>query len=252
MAQELAPLYAGPLAWLRGRTLLADEAPDTTLAASDVFTPDGLDRMIELHAPNYPPGDARALLSIWSKYYLAAAIYTPVAALVMLGRALPVTLDDIGVVPGATGEVWQLVLPHTGDTAPEADAASRFLPLIDANLGPAIERMAAHSGLAPRVFWSNAGHYFDHLAQTLITMPGVPPAAYDVARMLQLRHLADGRRNPLFRPLQDMTDAQGARRRMRRLCCVRFRLPGVDYCDNCPLLLHACPATTSGGANHPR
>lgn len=235
MIEELAPLYTGPLAWLQGRTLLTADAPADTVAACDVFTPAGLDRMIDLHAVNYPPGDRRAVLSLWSKYYLAAAIYTPVAAHLMLGRVLPTPLDQIGLVLAGTGEVQQLVLPHAGEPAPEADASERFLPLIDNNLAPAIEAMAAHNGLSPRVYWSNAGHYFHHLAQTLAEMPGAPPAARDAADMMQLRRLADGRRNPLFQPVQSRPGASGRRRMMRRLCCVRFRLDGLGYCENCPV-----------------
>ncbi len=237
MIAALAPLYTGPLEWLRGRAILAGDAPAQTGAARDGFTPAGLDRMIRLHAPNYAPGDERAVLSIWSKYYLAAAIYTPVAAQLILGRALPTALDQIGLVLADTGEVEKLVLPHAGESAPPADASARFLALIDNNLGPAIDAMAAHNGLSPRVYWSNAGHYFHHLTSTLTAMPNPPTAVHETTRMMTLRRLADGRRNPLFRPIQPMTDSHGAHHMMRRVCCVRFQLDGLGYCGNCPLEL---------------
>src|SRR5699024_11022933 len=144
MIRELSALYTGPLAWLRGHALLAADAPADVVGARDVFTPAGLERMIDLHATNYPPGDRRAVLSIWSKYYLAAVIYTPVAAMLMNGRALPVALDEIGLVLGESGEVRQLVVPHAGEAAPEIGTAARFLPRIDANPGPAIATMAGH------------------------------------------------------------------------------------------------------------
>src|SRR5699024_9673498 len=108
---------------------------------------------------------------------LATMVYTPFAAELLLGRRLPIELDRISLVLAETGEVEQLVVPHAGaphvgkphagEFVPKADAAERFLPLIDANLGPAINIMATYSGLAPRVYWSNAGHYVDHLASTL-------------------------------------------------------------------------------------
>ncbi|HDZ38600.1 MAG TPA: hypothetical protein ENH62_09990 [Marinobacter sp.] len=47
----------------------------------------------------------------------------------------------------------------------------------------------------------------------------------------------DGRRNPLFQPVNYLiaTTGEGHDRR-RRLCCIRYLIPELDYCSNCPLI----------------
>lgn len=240
MIASLSPLFAGPLEALGNKLLQADEAPDHTVPAADVFTAAGLDRVIARHGKQYAHGDARAVLSQWSKYYLSAAVVVPVAANLILGRELPLGLDRLGLVLSPTGEVEQLVLPHDGSAVAAAAASSRFLPLIHEVLAPAIGIMAAHASLSPRVFWSNAGHYFDHLAQTLAPTPGLPDAVNEASRLMHLRYLADGHRNPLFRPTHDVVDAAGARHRLRRVCCIRYRLERLDYCSTCPLPVARC------------
>jgi ferric iron reductase protein FhuF len=56
---------------------------------------------------------------------------------------------------------------------------------------------------------------------------------------------ADGGPNPLCPVLARRENGCGPG---RRVCCLRFRLPGVDACGDCPRARSAagCPARTAG------
>ncbi|HET7371053.1 MAG TPA: siderophore-iron reductase FhuF [Gammaproteobacteria bacterium] len=239
MIASLAPLFTGPFAGLEDRLLSAEAAPPDTVTAAELFTTAGLDAVLARGAALYPAGDRRALLSLWSRYYFGAVIYLPVAANLVLGRALPLALDDLGVVLAETGEVTQLVLAHDGEPVRQRRAPERFAALLDDNLAPAIAAMAPHVRLSPRVLWSNAGHYFHYLSEALASMPGLPEDVHQLAGFMRQRHLPDGRRNPLFEPVREVADAEGLPHMLRRLCCIQFRLEGLGYCDNCPLIIRA-------------
>ena len=106
---------------------------------------------------------------------------------------------------------------------------------MDATLTPAIAAMAAHTGIAPRALWSNVGHYYAYLIDQLQGLPSPPLAVAEGTRLMALGNFADGTRNPLYRPIRQVADAAGEARCVRRVCCVRYRLPEVGYCGNCPL-----------------
>lgn len=236
MIDSLASLYTGPFAGLENQLVSAEAAPANVTRAADLFTPVGLDAALGRFAVHYPGGDTRAVTSLWSRYYLAAAVYVPLAANLVLERELPLGLGELGVALGNHAEPAQLVLAHDGEPVRNRAEPARFDFLVEDNLAPAIAVMAAHSGLSPRVLWSNAGHYFYYLAATLEATPGWSANASEAFRFMRRRHLPDGRRNPLFEPVRQTRDSAGECRMLRRMCCIQFRLERLGYCDNCPLL----------------
>lgn len=174
-------------------------------------------------------------MSQWSKYFLSQAIYVPVAANLLLDRQLPLALDQLGLLLDEQSLVTTLVVPNEGERVSGTDGESRLRPLMDATLAPAIASMAAHTGIAPRALWSNVGHYYAYLIDRLRELPSPPAAVDEGARLMTLRHFDDGARNPLYRPIRQVIDAAGEARCVRRVCCVRYRLPELGYCGNCPL-----------------
>lgn len=246
MLPTLTPLSRGPLAPLLERVLLPHQASAEVVPARTLFTPAGLDKVLARHGAAYvqanrrPPErrspDRRAVMSQWSKYFLSQAIYVPVAANLLLDRRLPLNLETLGVALDAEGLVTELVIPDEGEgIGGAADGESRLRPLFDALLSPTIAAMAAHTGIAPRALWSNAGHYYAYLIGQLEALPDRPAGVAEGARLMTLRVFGDGARNPLHRPIREVVDAAGEPRRVRRVCCVRYRLPELGYCGNCPL-----------------
>nr|WP_297457651.1 siderophore-iron reductase FhuF [uncultured Halomonas sp.] len=245
MLPTLTALFQGPLADFGGRLLLPHQVSATPIPARQLFAAEGLEAVLERQIATYvdpaagargcQPPDRRALMSQWSKYFLSQAIYVPVAANLLLDRQLPVALEELGVTLDAQGLVERLVVADEGRQVAGRDSESRLRPLMDGLLSPAIAAMAAHTGIAPRALWSNAGHYYAYLIDQLQGLPNPPAAVAEGARLMALGHFADGARNPLYRPIRHVIDGAGESRCVRRVCCVRYRLPELGYCGNCPL-----------------
>ncbi|MEC9484182.1 MAG: siderophore-iron reductase FhuF [Halomonas sp.] len=242
MLPSLAALFQGPFSAFHDRVLLPSQARGEVVPAHRLFTPDGLDEVLDRYAveymtPVYRRPDRRALMSQWSKYFLAQAVYVPVAANLLLDRRLPMAFDTLEVQLDELGLVERLVVPHEGEdiAAARGDTEARLRPLLDDLLDPAIDAMTMHTGIGCKALWSNVGHYYDYLIGQLQALPVPPAAVDDGARLMTLRHFGDGRRNPLYQQIRHVESDTGEIQRLRKVCCVRYKLSGVDYCGNCPL-----------------
>ncbi|TDX23335.1 ferric iron reductase protein FhuF [Modicisalibacter xianhensis] len=242
MLPSLSALFQGPLAVFHDRVLLTPQAQGDVVPVQHLFTPRGLDDVLDRYAgafttPVYRRPDRRALVSQWSKYFLAQVVYVPVAANLLLDRRLPVAFDTLGVQLDELGLVERLVIPHEGEhiSVPKGDVEARLRPLMEGLLWPVIVSMTAHTGIGSKALWSNVGHYYAYLIGLLQDLPAPPPSVDDGARLMGLSCFADGERNPLYRPVRHVENADGQVESLRRVCCIRYKLPGLDYCGNCPL-----------------
>ena len=234
MIASLAPLFSGPLAdYGENLQLASDQQP--AIAGSQLFQPDYFAEFIGELAARHGSDDFMALTSIWSKWYFCF-IAPAVAASLLLQRELPIALSDVGVTLSAAGKPLGLHLPHEGSVLPPCTPFARFDALIERHLKPVIEVMASVSKASPRLFWSNAGNLFE-FATTQIELHRL--ATFDCAApartVLESRLRPDGRRNPLFAPVYYKDVGANEPQRLRRICCIRYRLPGIGYCSSCPL-----------------
>lgn len=176
--------------------------------------------------------DLKATASLWSKWHFSAVIAATLAAHCLLNRQLPAALDHVAVYPSAEGYTQRLHFAHPGVPIAADSPFEQFSPLFDAHLAPVISALATLSGVSPRVFWSNAGTYFEYFTQRFATHPDVQSQRLsDASAILHYPQRPGGQRNPLYQPL-----CQGKNGcRQRRLCCLRYRIPTLGYCANCPI-----------------
>jgi ferric iron reductase protein FhuF len=179
--------------------------------------------------------DRLAVASIWSKYLFSLFSIPTLAANLLLERALPVRPEQLRIEPGERGEMARLWLRDGGQALASRAPAIRFATLFDELCAPLIEALAELSGLSAKVFWSNLGHYVEYVGQTCSRHPRFPDAGAPLLRYLDSRILPDGRRNPLHQPVRYLDLGGEAPARVRRLCCVKYRLPGESLCGGCPL-----------------
>lgn len=236
MNQALSPLYIGPLAGLSLPRVSTTPGPDA-VPARRLLDPTYLASLLERFGARYGHGDRRAVASLWSKWHFSALAAHGLAANLLLERDLPLGLDELHLQQSPEGQTTGLVLRHAGRPLAALDPHSRFATLLDGHLTPLVEALAAASGASPKVFWSNAGNYVEHFAGAL---GDHPMAAADVGEPAQAlmasRHLPDGRRNPLYRPVRYVEpSAPDAPARIRRLCCLRYLIDELGVCANCPL-----------------
>lgn len=233
---SLATCYTGSLANFKP-PLIGGTPPLQAFKAARWRNASWLQKDLARFAEQYPGGDQRAIISIWSKWHFSALTVPALAANLLLNRDLPVGLDNVQVIfneKGATSRLW---LPHEGTALTTQEPFERFASLIEQHWAPLIEQLAEISGAAQRVFWSNAGGYLDYYANALAEHPLVNETALDAAKaLLATRTLPNGKRNPLFQPVRYFTP-KGSKevKRVRKLCCLRYLLDEFDTCGTCPL-----------------
>ena len=235
-ARTLAQCYIGPFA-AADPPVMTTPPPSEAIPAAVLLDPHALGQLLERFGKGYAEQDIRGIATQWSKWYFAAVLVPALLADLLLGRELPLALEELFLLPTDEGRVERLCLRHEGRSLSTASDERRFMALLDANLAPLIEALAALSGASPRVFWSNAGNVFENILNQLEQHPGIDSGATAPGRhLLERARLADGRRNPLHRPVRYVTQPGGATRRIRRLCCIRYLIPELGYCGNCPLI----------------
>ncbi len=235
MIASLAPLFCGPLADYSEKLQLAD-GREQVLAGARLFQPKHFGEFIGALAERHATSDLLALTSLWSKWYFSTFLAPTLAASLLLQRSLPIALDGIGVVLSAQDRPLALHLPDDGSPLAPCAPFERFRQLIEAHLEPAIAVFAEVSRASPRLFWSNAGNTFEFVTSRITLHPLANARSTAPAEaVLGSRLRPDGRRNPLFAPVHYRDVGTDEPQRLRRICCMRYRLPGIGYCSSCPL-----------------
>jgi ferric iron reductase protein FhuF len=206
---------------------------EQAIEISALFAPDNLHKILEADAARYPePACRRAAASVWSKHLAAAMLAAPALVALTGGQAIHISaLVCSGVRPEA------LVLRPPASLA--AAANPQVLGIFVAGIvTAAIDRLAAVTGLSPRVFWSNAANIIAYLTERWSKIPGAQCRAARLRAALLDGPLLPGtdRPNPLrghigYTACDVPGWETGARR--RRICCLRDRL-GQPLCFSCP------------------
>jgi len=209
-----------------------DALPLATLADGSRL-PDALAAM----SREYPGAPHRAQVSQWAKHYFRLLL-PPAIAAALLGLQLPLSLDRVGLRLDEHGLPGELEFDHLGLPSPHASLAERYQPLLWQHLAPLIDRLAEHGKLSRRVLWNSAGNLIEHLLLHFID-EGHPEAQAHADWLFGSRRLADGAVNPLWQPVRyvdSFLPPVPSPVRLRRLCCLRYELPGEVCCATCPLL----------------
>lgn len=213
---------AFPPAYARfGRTLCAPRPDAMPLTA--LFQPAALTELAGRYVGSFAPGsDRRAVLSMWSQYYLLALIPAAVAAALALRLDLPVTAVGMGVVLAPGGLPECLCLPHAGCGSQQDCPVRRLAPLLHGHLRPLAEALDG-AGLPARVVWSNAGHV---LVWSLGVVGGPEAERQAVRAAITAPDWAAAGGNPFAAAVRGAALT-------RRVCCLRDRL-GMATCSTCP------------------
>ena len=94
--------------------------------------------------------------------------------------------------------------------------------------------------VTPRVLWSNAGNLLDYLLDTYRALPCAADPVRDAGWLFGATCFAC-EPNPLRMPVRDAVPRSALLPtpfRARRVCCLRYEIPGeTQLCGSCPLLL---------------
>ena len=240
MIDVLAPLFRGEFEAYRDVLVLADD-PRPGMPLDLLLAPAAFGDVLGGFAQRYNGDDRRALASLWAKHYIVKLLPPVMGATLLLRWRLPLSLHDTAVVldEGHLPQAFRLSGKGEPFAADISDPFELFSGLLDDHLQPLFQALSSQVKLSPKVLWSNAGNYFENLLN-LMARAGMPAERLAAGHvLLQTRIRPDGSRNPLFQPVQylPVTDEQGqpTMRRERKVCCVRYLLPELELCGNCPL-----------------
>lgn len=199
--------------------------------------PDGVISALAKFAHGWTHPEPRAVATQFSKYWFRAVI-PPVLVCAAADRAAPtVAPGHLCLDTDASGIPYLLAAddPAIGQAA--ADGGAVLECLFAQHLDPVVALLAARSGLAPRVFWSNAANvvawYLDNLRTPPTTAAG---AARLSARWSDAeRHPRFAGTNPLYMPHAAPAGGDGPTARRRRICCARYLSDDCGLCETCPL-----------------
>ena len=233
MISSLAQRLPEALAWYGDKLVLPGEHPNA-IPGADLLGHGAADRLMERFAGAHPGGDRRALVSMWTQWHFGMLIIPTTAAILLLDRDLPVALDEVGLVPHEHGRTAALVVAHEG--RPCGANGTRYSRLFDGHVAPLIAHFAGHFSVSPRLLWTNAAAIFEWaLQQVAATGEAAPEALAEGFALLEAHTDARGKRSLMLDavryPMQD-----GEPTRQRKICCLRYLLPGVAHCGSlCPL-----------------
>ncbi|MGJ3255817.1 MAG: siderophore-iron reductase FhuF [Alcanivorax sp.] len=237
MIPSLAPLFQGAFASYAPMLRVA-ATRESALPLVDLFDPGVLRRQLHRFRADLKTEDERALLSIWSKYYFLYLVPPVLGANLVLQRALPVNPEGMYIELNPEGLPACFVLENEGNgVSIGGHPLSRFEPLLRENMATVINGWQQALGLSPRVLWSNAGRYIRWFIAEL-EKAGLPAMMWEPGKaILECETFADGSANPLAGAYRERVNQNtGSTLIVRRTCCIRFRLPDMPLCEDCPRL----------------
>ena len=234
MIPSLRLLNFGMLRQYFGHTLVLPDDPRPGIPGPQLLDPAVMIDILNLAAVHMGEGDIRARLSLWSIDYVHYLMPLTVAGSLVLGRQLPVALEEIELVLDEEAMPAAIRLRHEGRFSLRRDPYKNFAPMIRDHLQPLFIAWADLSGLSPRVMWSNVANLYEALLGGIDRTRFLPLGLTRRANALLTDECwPDGWPNPLKTPVRYLPD-HPRMQRWRRVCCVRYLIDRYDYCSNCP------------------
>jgi ferric iron reductase protein FhuF len=234
MIPSLAPCFTGTLHRFKDALALPGDHA-SSIAGRDLLERPVVEELMARFAATHPGGDRRALVSMWTHWHFGALIIPTTAAVLLLDRRLPVDLDSVRIALEEDGRTEAVIVADDG-RARRAGGSGRFSGLFEGHIEPLVDHFAAHFRVSPRLLWTNAATIFDWVLQQAAAFDGVRQDALDEGHaVLEGKIDGRGRPNPMFGAMQ-WREQDGQTIRRRKVCCLRYLLPGMADCGTlCPL-----------------
>jgi ferric iron reductase protein FhuF len=222
----LSPAFSGEHAWCRDKMMLNEELADGVPLPA-FFRDGGFQRAIDRYAEVAGGSDRRAVVSMWSLYYFSGLSIPYLLARRLAAQALPVEFAGMTIALEENGLPRSFGVPHAGvmEDKIETDSFEAVGPLLETHLGEAVTLLKA-CGISAKLCWNNAAVYIDYALR--LTERGAPPASPGLPLFVNSR-LPDGGANP-FCGCVSYLDEDGEQIARRKICCLRYMLPGIPSC----------------------
>ncbi|MBX4926241.1 siderophore-iron reductase FhuF [Rhizobium binae] len=224
----------GPFAYCRGKLLASPPPAGLVVSCRDLGDPDVLNGIIARYAEKFPGSDRRAIVSMWTLYYFSMLTIAPSVHMFVNRVALPLEMDRLSLVCNSeTGEPEAFVMSDRPELA--TDPAAELHRLMLGHAEPVIAAIAANAGVAPKLLWNNAAAYLCWILKE-IAHRHEPSLVEGGLALLNDAEWPGGGRNPMFGMIRMARQQCGLEFARRKVCCLRYNLPGVGGCgEACPL-----------------
>lgn len=234
MQDRLDRLIPEPLSYLKG-TFRFDAGGSETIDCRALCAPEQFEAVIDRYAARFPGADRRAAVSVWTMYYFSHLVVSPLIfwlldrRILALGAAdLVARLDPQTILPAG------FILRDEGGQQPEGSVFDAMDGATRNHAQPLIATIAAQSGLSPKLLWSNVAVYADWVIREVGA--AVSERRDEALALIENARWADGSPNPMSGWIRQEIGADGACFSQRRICCLRYLLPGVPGCGMvCPI-----------------
>lgn len=206
-----------------------------TIRCRDLCNPAEFEITINRYAAPFPGADRRAAVSVWTMYYFSHLIVSPLVFWVVDGRILALgavdlnaRLDPETILPAG------FVLRDAAYRDPATSVFDAMGGAVNGHARPLIEAISAQAGVSPRLLWSNVAVYTDWIIREMCSV--MPERRAATLPLLDSKDWPDGTPNPLAGWIRQGTAPDGTFCTQRRVCCLRYILPGVPGCGAvCPI-----------------
>lgn len=218
--------------YLKGKFRLSARNAATSTPLAALLDDACFDAVISGYAARHPGVDRRAIVSLWSLFYLSTVGIGVVVAAVVYRVRLPLDLQGLALAHDDGGLPQALLLPHGGSRSPEPVGVEMLEMLLTIHCEPLIAAIARGQKVSKRMLWNNLVVYLDWALREIGAHIGAEAVADSLAA-LHAPLLSDGSRNPLHGLLRrDEVSGEAT----RKVCCLRYCVPGVGGCGGvCPL-----------------
>jgi ferric iron reductase protein FhuF len=225
--QGLKAVFTGEHAWCGEKMMLSSDL-DGAVPLGDFLAGDGFSQTLDRYAAVHGGADRRAVASFWSLYYFSA-LTIPYVVARRAEITPPIALDEMTIAIGEDGLPRAFGLPHEGDWSESRDLVDVITPLVDCHLARAVALFKEKTGIAPKLAWNNAAVYIDYAFNATDRSPADGDDHWPSRHLFDCPQLANGSRNPFHGCLRHEME-EGAVHCRRKVCCLRYMLPGIPGC----------------------
>ncbi|MCH4547635.1 siderophore-iron reductase FhuF [Rhizobium changzhiense] len=223
-----------PFSYCRGKLVSSPPPASTVIPCRDLCDRAIFDEIIGRYAQKFPGSDRRAIVSMWTLYYFSMLTIAPSVHMFVHRIGLSLEIDRLSLVCNEhTGEPEAFVM--SGGPKVTTDPAAELHRLMRGHAEPLVAAIAANAGVAPKLLWNNAAAYLSWILKE-IAHRYEPALVEGGLALLQDTQWPGGGRNPMFGMIRIVRQQCGLEFVRRKVCCLRYNLPGVGGCgEACPL-----------------